>query len=59
MMKVFTNGDFKEYKTAVENKKAALFVCKTYNTSFGLLIVGPIFFNGQWSSSSLISVFNI
>ena len=46
MTKVFANGDFKEYKAAVENKKCVLIICKSDKTSFGLLIVDPIFFNG-------------
>jgi hypothetical protein len=59
MTKLFGNGDFKEFKASVENKKIALIICKTDITSFGLLIVDPIIFNGQLSSSSLISAFNI
>ena len=60
MTKLFTNGDFKEFKAAVENKKATLMICETNKTSFGLLIVDPIIFKkGQLSSSSLISAFNI
>ena len=39
MKKVFENGDFKEFMTAVENKESVLFICKTDKTSFGLLIV--------------------
>ena len=59
MTKRFEKGNYKSFKTAVENKKAALIICKTDKTSFGLLIVDPIIFNDQWSSSSLISAFNI
>jgi len=59
MKRVFQNGDYQEYKTAVENKKALLILCKNHKTSFGLLIVDPIILNGHWSSSSLISAFNI
>ena len=59
MTKVFANGNFKEYRAAIENKKGVLIICKSDNTSFGLLIVDPIIFNAQWTSSSMISVFNI
>ena len=60
MKKLFENGNVKEFIKAVENKKAALIICKTYKTSFGLLIVDPIIFGySEWSSSSLISAFNI
>ena len=59
MKKVFENGNFKQFKAAVEEKKAVLIICKTNKTSFGLLIVDSIILNGQWSSSSLISAFNI
>ena len=58
MTKVFANGDFKQFKAAVENKKAVLIICKTDKTSFGLFFVDPIIF-GQWNSSSLICAFNI
>jgi len=59
MKKLFANGDFKEFKASVENKKIVLIICQTDITSFGLLIVDPIIFNGQWRSSSLISAINI
>ena len=60
MTKVFQNGDYEEYRSAVENKKAVLILCQTDKTSFGLLIVDPIILKcGQWSSSSLIAAFNI
>ena len=42
-----------------EEKKAVLIICKTDKTSFGLLIVDPIIFDDESSSSSLISAFNI
>ena len=58
MTKLFANGNFLEYKAAVENKKAALIICKTDKTSFGYLIADQIIF-GRWSSSSLICAFNI
>ena len=57
---IFENGDYKEYKLAIENKKVVLILCQSYKTSFGLLIVDPISFKlFQRSSSSLISAFNI
>ena len=59
MKKLLSNGDFKEFKAAVENKKAALIICKTDKKSFGLLIVDQIIFNSQYSSSSMVSAFNI
>ena len=59
MTKYFSNSDFKEFKAAVEYKKAALIICKSDKTSFGLLIVDPIIFDRQWTSSSQISAFNI
>jgi hypothetical protein len=58
LTKVFSNGDFKQYKKAVEKKKAVLIICKTSKTSFGLLIVDIIIF-GKKNSSSLICAFNI
>jgi hypothetical protein len=58
MMKVFANGDSKEFKAAVEKKKATLIICKTHKTSFGSLIVDPFIF-GEWNSSPLICAFNI
>jgi hypothetical protein len=58
MTKRFANGYFKEFKSAVEKKKAVLILCKTDKTSFGLLIADPIIFN-EWNSSSLICAFNI
>jgi len=58
-MKLFVNGDYKEFRAAVENKNAVLIICKTYKTLFGLLIFDPIILKGLWSCSSLISAFNI
>jgi len=45
LTKLFANGDYKEFKAAVENKKAVLIICKTNISFFGLLIVDPIIFN--------------
>jgi hypothetical protein len=58
MKKQFLNGDFKEFKAAVENKKAVLILCKTDNTFFGLLILNQIFFD-QYNPSPMICAFNI
>ena len=61
MTKFFQNGEFQEFRAAVENKKAVLILVQNDKTSFGLLIVDPIEFSfeDRWSSSSLISTFNI
>jgi len=58
LIKVFENGDLLEFRTAVENKKAVLIICKTDKTTFGLLIIDPIDFDAS-NICSHICAFNV
>ena len=59
MTTLFTNGSFQDFKSAIQEKKSFLLLCKTDKTKLGLFIVDPISFNTIWRPSPLHCLFNI